>query len=145
MFQSHRTDNVTPENLPESIEMRWNLSPPFALHFGGVWERMIQTAKMTLLTILGSKKLILDFFQTILTETELMLNSRPFTHVADQPDNEEPLTPNNFLLYRLYAKLPPGIFNDTTEPLSFKSWKEVQKVITIFGKDSSTAHSSSTL
>ena len=72
------------ENIPESMEIRWDLNPPFAPHFGGVWERMIQTAKRTLLIILGSKKLTLDFFQTILTETELMLNSRPFTHVADQ-------------------------------------------------------------
>ena len=76
------------ENRPESIEMRRDLNPPFAPHFGGVWERMIQTAKRTLLIILGSKKLTLDFFQTILTETELMLNSRPLTHVANQPDNE---------------------------------------------------------
>ena len=120
------------ENLPESIEMRWDLNPPFAPHFGGVWERMIHTAKRTLLIILGSKKLTLDFFQTILTETELMLNSPPITHVADQPDNEEPLTPNHFLLHRPYANLPPGIFNDTKEPLSFKSWKEVQKVMNHF-------------
>ena len=103
------------ENLPESIEMRWDLNPQFAPHFGGVWEGMIQTAERTLLITLGSKKLTLDFFQTILTETELMLNSRPLTHVADHPDNEE------------YANLPPGIFNDTEEPLSFKSWKDVQK------------------
>ena len=120
------------ENFPESIEMRWDLNPPFAPHFGGVWERMIQTAKRTLLIILGSKKLTLDFFQTILTETELMLNSRPLTHVADQPDNEEPLTSNHFLLHRPYANLPPGIFNDTEEPLSFKSWKDVQKVMNHF-------------
>ena len=59
------------ENSPESMEMRWDLIPPFAPHFGGVSERMIQTAKRTLLIILGSKKLTLDFFQTILTEAEL--------------------------------------------------------------------------
>ena len=119
-------------NLPESIELRWDFNPPFAPHFSGVWERMIQTAKRTLLIILGSKKLTLDFFQTILTETELMLNSRPLTHVADQPDNKEPFTPNLFLLHRPYANLPPGIFNDTEEPLSFKSWKDVQKVMNHF-------------
>ena len=120
------------ENVPESMEMRWDLNPLFASQFGGVWERMIHTAKRTLLIILGSKKLTLDFFQTILTETELMLNSRPLTHVADHLDNEEPLTPNHFLVHRPYANLPPGIFNDTKERLSFKSWKEVQKVMNHF-------------
>ena len=84
------------ENLPEFIEMRWDLHPPFAPLFGGVWKRMIQTAKRTLLIILGSRKLTLDFFQTILTETDLMLNCRPLTHVIQQPDNEERLTSNHF-------------------------------------------------
>ena len=69
--------------------MRWDLNRPVAPHFGGVWERMIQTAKRTLLIILGSKKLTLSFFQIILTEPEL-------THVADYPDNEKSLTTNNF-------------------------------------------------
>ena len=57
-----------------------------------------------------------------------MLNSRPLTHVADQPENEEPLTPNHFLLHRPYANLPPGVFDSSEQPLSFKSWKEIQKV-----------------
>ena len=58
-----------------------------------------------------------------------MLNFRPLTHVADQPNNEEPLTPNHLLLHRPHANLPPRVFNDTKEPLSCKSWKDVQKVM----------------
>ena len=50
------------------------------------------------------------------------------THVADQPEIEEPLTPNHFLLHRPYANLPPGVFDSSEQPLSFKSWKEIQKV-----------------
>ena len=67
---------------------------------------MIQTVKRTLLVIVGSQKLTLDFFTTIVAETELTLNSRPLTHVADQPENKEPLTPNHFLLHRPFANLP---------------------------------------
>ena len=101
--------------------------PTVSPHFGGAWERMIQTAKRTLLIILGSQKLTLDFFTTILAETELMLNSRTLTHVADRPENEVPLTPNCFLLHRPFANLPPGVFDSSDQPLSFKSWKELQK------------------
>ena len=115
------------DKIPQAADIQWDFNPPLAPHFGGAWERMIQTAKRTLLIILGSQKLTLDFFTTILAETELMLNSRPLTHVADQPENEEPLTPNHFLLHRPYANLPPGVFDSSEQPLSFKSWKEIQK------------------
>ena len=116
------------DKIPQAADIQWDFNPPLAPHFGGAWERMIQTAKRTLLIILGSQKLTLDFFTTILAETELMLNSRPLTHVADQPENEEPLTPNHFLLHRPYANLPPGVFDSSEQPLSFKSWKEIQKM-----------------
>ena len=67
---------------------------------------MIQTAKRTLLIILGSKRLSLDVFQTILLESETIMISRPLTNIADLPDNEMPLTPNHFLISRPFNSLP---------------------------------------
>ena len=58
------------------------------------------------LIILGSKRLSFDIFETIMIEVELVLNSRPLTKVADQPDNEEQLTPKYFLIQRPYSSLP---------------------------------------
>ena len=120
--------------IPHAEEICWDFNPPSAPHFGGPWERLIQTAKRTLLIILGSQKLTLEFFTTILPETDLMLNSRPLTHANDQPENEEPLTPNHFLLHRPFANIPPIVFEETDKPLSFNSWKEVQKVSNHFWK-----------
>ena len=60
----------------------WNFNPPYGPHFGGAWERLIQNAKRIILIILGSKRLTSDVFNTIMVETESMLNSRPLTHVA---------------------------------------------------------------
>ncbi|XP_075259989.1 uncharacterized protein LOC142351729 [Convolutriloba macropyga] len=48
------------------------------------------SAKRTLLLILGSRRLSFDTFLTIMVETESILNSRPLTNVAEQPYNEEP-------------------------------------------------------
>ena len=93
-------------------EIEWEFKPPYYPHLGRSWERLIQIAKRTILIILGSKKLTLDFFNTILTETETMLNSRPLTNVADNTDNEEPLTPNHFLIQSPFSNLPPGTFDD---------------------------------
>ena len=63
-----------------------------------------------------------------MVETESMLNSRTLARVADLPDNEEPITPNHFLVQRPYNSMPPGDFSSTM-PASFKSRKNVQQLI----------------
>ena len=90
----------------------WTINPPYGSHFGCVWERSIQSTKRTLHIILGSRRLSFDTFLTIMVETESILNCRPLTNVAEQPDNEEPLTPNHFLIQRPLNSLPPGHFGD---------------------------------
>ena len=89
----------------------WKIHPPYGPHFGGAWERLIQNAKRIILIFLGRKWLTSDVFHTIMVETESMLNSRPLTHVADVPDNEEPITPNHLRVQRPYNSLPPGDFH----------------------------------
>ena len=57
-----------------------------------------------------------------------MLNSRPLTNVADNTDNEEPLTPNHFLIQRPFSNLPPGTFDDRM-PLRFENWSQQQQLL----------------
>ena len=111
----------------------WKFNPPCGPHFCGIWELLIQTAKRTLLIILGSKRLSLDGFRTMLVDTEAILNSRPLTIVADLPENEMPLTSNHILINRPLKCLPPGKF-DSQEPASFKSWKKLQQLVNHFWK-----------
>ena len=111
----------------------WKFNPPYGPHFGGIRERLIQTAKRTLLFILGSRRLSLGVFRKNLVETEAILNSKPLTIVADLPENEMPLTPNHFLINRPFNSLPPGKF-DSQDPASFKSWKNVQQMVYHFWK-----------
>ena len=85
----------------------WKMNPPLAPHFGGIWERIIQTAKRTLLIILGSQQLKAETFQTIVTETEGILNSRPITYGSSDNNDEEALTPNHFILRRPHLALAP--------------------------------------
>ena len=60
----------------------WKFNPPYGPHSGGVWESLIQSAKRTLLLILGSRRLYFDTFLIIMVETESILKSRPLTNVA---------------------------------------------------------------
>ena len=81
-----------------------------------------------LLIILGSKRLSFDTFETIMFEVEEVLNSNPLINVADQPENEESLTSNHFLIQRPYSSLPPGNFGDQ-QPANFMNWKHVQQLM----------------
>ena len=45
------------------------MNPPLAPHFGRILERIIQTAKRTLLLIMGSQRLKAEIFETIVAET----------------------------------------------------------------------------
>ena len=59
------------KRMNESVE--WRLNPPSAPHYGGVWERLVQTVKQALLLNLGSAKLTWDVFSTIVIETESLV------------------------------------------------------------------------
>ena len=103
-----------------AVKTTWNCNPPFGPIFGGAWERLIQSAKKTLLIFLGSKRLSFDIFERRKAELESFLNARPLTNVVDRRENEEPLTPNHFFIQRLYSSLPPGNLGDQ-QPASFNN------------------------
>ena len=105
-------DNISIDNsyIAQQLSQQnlvWKMNPPLAPHFGGIWERIIQTAKRTLLIILGSQQLKAETFQKIVTETEGILNSRPITYVSSDNNDEEALTPNHFILRRRHLALAP--------------------------------------
>ena len=100
-------DNDYIKSQLQQQNITWKMNPPLAPHFGGIWERLIQSAKRTLLLILGSQQLKAEVFQTIAAETEGLLNSRPITYDSSDTNDEEALTPNHFLLRRPYSPLAP--------------------------------------
>jgi transposase InsO family protein len=77
---------------------RWVFNPPSAPHFGGAWERMVRSVKTGLRFTLKERAPRLDTLLTVLAEVEHTINSRPLTHVTVDPRDDEPLTPNHFLI-----------------------------------------------
>ena len=107
--------------------IQWTFNPPLAPHFGGHWERLIQSAKRSLLVVLESRRLNFSVFHTVVAEAEGILNSRPLTHVGSTLINEEPLTPNHFLMTRRHF-CPKPLANNRTG-FSIKDFKESQTLL----------------
>ncbi|XP_075258443.1 uncharacterized protein LOC142350477 [Convolutriloba macropyga] len=104
-------ETQSPVIFTNSVE--WKLNPPSAPHFGGEWERLVQCAKRALLLNLGSAKRTQDVFATIVSEAECLVNSRAFTHVGSNHEDDNPLTSNHFLLGRPFCNVPGAVFNET--------------------------------
>ena len=80
-------------------EIRWYFNPPYASHFGGVFERLIGAAKAALYHALPSHfSLSLEQLQTAFAEVEGLLNTRPLAYIGVEGLENTALTPNHFLV-----------------------------------------------
>ncbi|XP_062704467.1 uncharacterized protein LOC134286808 [Aedes albopictus] len=76
---------------------RWTFNPPAAPHMGGVWERLVRSVKEALIALDDGRRLTDEILKTAIVEAEDIINSRPLTHVSQESDEAEALTPNHFL------------------------------------------------
>ncbi|XP_075243735.1 uncharacterized protein LOC142337986 [Convolutriloba macropyga] len=125
--RSYKPDNEYIRLQLAQQNIQWTFNPPLAPNFGGVWERLTQTAKGSLLTVLGSLKLTLSVFQTFVAEAEAILNSRPLTHVGCSISDEGPLTSNHFRLRRPQMCLKP--LANSNQRFSTKDFKLTQTLL----------------
>ena len=108
--------------------LRWYWNPPVSPHFGGVFERMIQSAKRGIQGILGNAEVTDEELGTVITGAESLMNSRPLTPVSGDPNDEPVLTPNHFLIGQVGGELAPERV-DYTSFNPRKRWRRVQELI----------------
>ncbi|XP_068712333.1 uncharacterized protein [Montipora foliosa] len=102
----------TEERIERQLQQKgtkWVLPPPASPHMSGVWERLVQTTKKYLKSVVGDGLLNDLELRTLLAEVESIANNRPVTAVSDDPADFTDFTPNHFLLQRA-KQLPPGVF-----------------------------------
>ncbi|XP_033250943.1 uncharacterized protein LOC117189970 [Drosophila miranda] len=92
--------------------VEWCFIPPRALHFGGLWEAAVKSAKQRLVRGVGSAKLTADELCTHLVEVEALLNSRPIASPGNDPSDGEALTPGHLLIGQPLLSLPPESDHD---------------------------------
>lgn len=114
-------------------EIEWKFQPPYASHFGGVWEREIRSIRNVLYALMNEQRLKLtdERLNTLFCEIENILNSRPLTEASRSPDDLEPLTPNHLLLMNVGVTFPPGLFNEE-DLYTNRRWKQVQYLADLF-------------
>ena len=117
-------DYIKDQPLNQSVE--WKLNLPSAPHFGGVRERLLQCVQRALLLNLGSAKVTPDVFATIVSGAECLVNSRQLTHVRRDHEDDNPPTPNHFLLGRPFCNVPGAVFNETLT-LKSSAWTQVKQ------------------
>ena len=76
---------------------QWKFIPPCSPWWGGWWERLVRTVKSSLKKTLHYLQVEKIELETIVTEIESIINSRPLTYVSDDPSEQGPLTPAHFL------------------------------------------------
>ena len=97
-FLKFDQDRVHEDMSNKGIE--WSLNAPAASHHGGVWERMVRSIRRVL-SILNPGFICnedVHVLHTVLTETEVIINSRPLFPITFLNVEERPLTPNDLLL-----------------------------------------------
>ena len=109
----------------------WKFNPPAASHMGGVWERHIRYVRNVLRFVLKEQTLDDESLATVMCEIEAIINGRPITVVSDDAKDLNPLTPNNLLLLRSGAYLPPRVFYKD-DNYSRKRWRQVQYLSDLF-------------
>lgn len=77
--------------------IEWVHNCPGTPHMGGIWEVMVRSVKRTLQV---SLKITVPYevFRSFVIDAENLVNNRPITEIPFNTQDEEPLTPNHFLM-----------------------------------------------
>lgn len=108
--------------------IRWHFNPPKASHFGGLWEAAIFSAQKHFNRIVGPHRLAYDDMETLLSQIESCLNSRPIAPMSDDPSDYDPLTPGHFLVGTALKAVPQADFSSI--PYNrLRYWQHTQKLL----------------
>ena len=67
---------------------------------GGIWERMIRSVRQILRAMLKEQIVSDEVLLTIMAEVVNILNLKPLSRNSDNPQDEQPITPNHLLHLR---------------------------------------------
>lgn len=105
--EQHLFDTDRINNEANSRRIEWMFNCPSNPSSGGCWERLIRIVKRLMMKTLSEEAPRVETLRSVLIEAENLINSRPLTEIQLAAEDDEPLTPNHFLL---------GCVNSTQTP-----------------------------
>ncbi|XP_038118272.1 uncharacterized protein LOC119769525 [Culex quinquefasciatus] len=128
---------VVAQTAADRIEFQF--IPARTPNFGGLWESAVKSFKTLLKRTVGACKLFYDEMQTILTQIEAILNSRPLTPLSNDPNDFEALTPGHFLIHRPLVAIPEPDLDGIPEN-RLSAWQAVQHYVQTLWKTWTTQY-----
>lgn len=116
--------SVVRSSAEDQIQFRF--IPARSPNFGGLWESAVKSFKLLFKRTIGLHTLLYDEMQTILTQVEAVLNSRPLTPLSNDPDDYEALTPGHFLIQRPLTAIPEPDLDGIPEN-RLSAWQKSQR------------------
>lgn len=127
-FDASTQESKQLANLLASDGTQWTFNPPSAPHFGGKWEAGVKSVKYHLRRVVGATLLTYEEFNTLLTQIEATLNSRPLSALTEDPDDLQALTPGHFLMGCAPTTIPePSIEHLNSSRLS--RWQLIRQMM----------------
>ncbi|XP_058443677.1 uncharacterized protein LOC131425643 [Malaya genurostris] len=125
LFREEQCRNsIITEAAKEAIEFKF--IPAKSPNFGGLWEAAVKSLKGHMRKVIGNSILRADEFQTVVTQIEACLNSRPITQMSNDHRDLEALTPGHFLIQRSLTAIPePNLTEIPDNRLS--KWQRLQQ------------------
>ncbi|XP_070511538.1 uncharacterized protein [Cardiocondyla obscurior] len=130
--RSEATSTALREFLSER-GISWKFMPPYAPHFGGLWEAAVKSTKTHLNRVVGQAHLTYEEMYTSLCEIEAILNSRPLAPISADPNDLECLTPGHFLIGAALCSLSFPDFTHVPESRLLR-WQRVEQMRQHFWK-----------
>ena len=114
-----------------SKEIKWTFNPPYAPHFGGIFEIIIKSAKRAITAILKNADVKDEELMTAFCGAEASINSRPLTYQSANVKDNVPLTPNHFLHGQMGGQFAPEVIDEVAfDPK--RRWRRVQELVRHF-------------
>lgn len=125
-FQQATLDHIATKGT------EWRFMTPAAPHQGGMYEAAVKSMKFHLKRVVGLHILPLEGIQTLITQIEAILNSRPIHPLTDDPDDMQALTPGHFLVGE--PLIVPTGFNvkETSDTVGGKLYRLRQQMLKHF-------------
>ena len=115
--------------LSQGIEFVYRA--PLCSSMGGVYERMIRSVRSILFSLSRQQTLDEERLITLVSQVEMILNSRPITQINSSVDDPAPLTPNMLLLMRSNKAIPEAVGKET-DNYHQRRWAQIHYLSDIF-------------